>query len=162
MRSFAVQCYKQWQYRSLVSTMLVRLRDGGAAAEQRSITCVQHLVPCACDVQTERVAAASASETATVGRMLSAAEQRTADLEHELAAMGSELRRAWEEQDSAVARQCGDHIIRTANCAMCDLIDWNLVRVYNVCVRRNASEVEAGELAETLRYAIAACLISVS
>lgn len=36
--------------------------------------------------------------------MLSDAEQRAADLEHELEAMSVELRRAWEDQDAAAVR----------------------------------------------------------
>ena len=48
--------------------------------------------------QAERAAEAAAAETAGVGGMLSLAEERRADIQKELDAMGGELRRAWEEQ----------------------------------------------------------------
>ena len=98
------------------------------------------------EAEAARAAAAAASETAAVGRMLSDAEQRAADLEHELTAMGVELRGAWEDQDAAALRQV--HILpnsrypaRTHSHSL----------IAHRMLRQNASDAEAAALAETLR-----------
>eukprot|EP01043_Picozoa_sp_COSAG02_P017735 COSAG02_NODE_811_length_16911_cov_343.583095_6_plen_723_part_00 len=116
--ALALQAAANTRLRAQVKELKVELE--GVQTELKSVVAEAAAFVEQSEVEAAGAAAAAASETAAVGRMLSDAEQRAAGLEHELAAMGVELRAAWEDQDKAALRQ-------------------------------NASEVEAGELAESLR-----------